>query len=452
MSEVDMNLGSDSPAPAAGASTPPTKRVNRRKESLDPEPSPEPSPSPSSSPSSLPSPNSEGATKESPPTPVAGASTQSPMTEMSDEKKKIEEELKSLWKGVAQENSLIRNKFLKKMLMHSLAEDYYGMRAYWFSFLPLLIITAVISLIGFAIADRKGRGVEIDDQTRLRMLTPEYSGCCTCTPTSSTPTSAPSLSSPSSLAPTSVPSLRPAHSLAVSSDQKSPADRRISILNAVLSVLATFWTAINRYFNYQSQADMHRNAHAALKEIYEGNLVRKADWYMINAEIQSDFKKDTKQRDIYDKNIKKVNRDTHDLERYTTLYDSIEKGCSGSSIPPRIKQAFEVIESDLRIATVESEKKEKNVEEVHNPFVKIGWDEEQAFLRLWRRFYKRELWLLPLPFQICFFPFYIKEYRLKDITYDIGNDETAIKNEKSERNKCFNVQVDGLTDIRTIDP
>ena len=267
-------------------------------------------------------------------------------TQTSDDERPTPMSGKDVYDWLVWQYAAARNKFHKGMLMHSLARDYYKVRAYWLHFLPLLGVTLLISILSFYVEN---------NTTNIQ------------------------------------------HAI------------------SILGVLSTLLTSIGKYFNYQTQTDVHHNAYMALKDVWDRELFQ-ADWERkfkksiikkvasITFTGEDDFKELSEKMDSYSLiNVKKL----------MELYESIEKGCNGSDIPIKIRQAFDMLGNENH------HQKAKN----WNPSQRRI---ERANLKLWRLYYSNRS-----HFPKTFFPWYIQEFNIKSIIEgarpegDQTNDEEA---------------------------
>ena len=269
------------------------------------------------------------------------------------------------------QDAKMSNKFHKGMLMHSLARDYYRVRAYWLHFLPLLSVTLLISILSFYV-DSNTTSYEDDDHdvaTNLRTTT---------------------------------------------------RSKNIQHAISILGVMSTLLTSIGKYFNYQTQTDVHHNAYMALKDI--------CDREFFVTDIKRKFRKTIIQKCASltftgDNDIERLTEEMYGLsevklEELMQLYESIEKGCNGSDIPIKIRQTFDMLEND-------------------DSYVYKGttWYSapgrlKKGYLQLWRLYYKNRSY-----FPKTFFPWYIQDFRVTDIYQDDIKDRNsfyALNHEEKE--------------------
>ena len=174
--------------------------------------------------------------------------------------------------------------------LHKLSADYFHNRAFWFTFMPLLLVTAAVSILGFL-----GTGDYNDSMV--------FDGNITATASDSTQN----------------------ESEFVFSGDNLP------LTVGVLGVVSTFLTSLGKHLNYQSKADMHSAAVATLKNLrdtlhleglqlmQEIRTIESTDPEVINAKI----------RQLH------VNFDT-----YRAKFETMEKSCT-EPVPNKIQCAFD---------------------------------------------------------------------------------------------------------------
>ncbi len=273
------------------------------------------------------------------------------------------------------QDSRMRNKFHKGMLMHSLARDYYRVRAYWLHFLPLLGVTLLISILSFNV-DNNTTSDKDDDHDVVTILTTR--------------------------------------------------SKNIQHVISILGVMSTLLTSIGKYFNYQTQTDVHHNAYMALKDIFDREL--------FVTDIQRKFKKSiikkcasltfTGENDHGRLSAKMHALSEVNVDKLMQLYESIEKGCNGSDIPIKIRQAFDMLEKDAIYVY-------KNGPTWYSAPRRL----EKAYLQLWRLYYKNRP-----SFPKTFFPWYIQDFRVTDIHRDDIKDRTSFYALNSEEEYICSLQ------------
>lgn len=296
-------------------------------------------------------------------------------TQKSDDERSTPISGEEVYGSLMWQHAAVRNKFHKGMLMHSLASDYYKVRAYWLHFLPLLAITLSISILSFY----------VDNETNTTSNGESESDGVTIT----------------------------------------TGPKSIQYVISIFGVLSTLLTSVGKYFNYQTQTDVHHNAYMALKDVWDRELFqshtdRKFYESIIKKVVsltltgkEDDFERLTKEMDSYSSiNVKKL----------MELYESIEKGCNGSDIPTKIRQAFDMLENDHTRDRVW----EANEQKV-----------ERGNLRLWRLYYNNRS-----GFPKTFFPWYIQDFRVIDIYQDDIKDRTDMYALNDKEKKICDLQTD----------
>eukprot|EP00984_Skeletonema_dohrnii_P022275 scaffold11410_cov105-Skeletonema_dohrnii-CCMP3373.AAC.1 len=214
--------------------------------------------------------------------------------------RKVKDRLNEKVSDLAKEYNRLTNRFERALIEHKLAVDYFEFRSFWFDFLPVTVIAALITVIGFLIS---GKSTHNDDG-ELAQNAVEFE---------------PLLTGDKS---------RQLWSLAV------------GILGAISSVL----NAIGKRTNYQSQCDMHRSAVKALEKICLTVDFEK-DWFHRNAkyvdEIAKKIVNNPEQRSEHEDVANKMGAD---LKSHQASFKAMQDACCESPVPTRVIQAFTVLD------------------------------------------------------------------------------------------------------------
>jgi len=213
--------------------------------------------------------------------------------------RKVKDRLNEKVSDLADEYSRLTNRFERALIEHKLAVDYFQFRSFWFDFLPVTIIAALITVIGFLIT---GKSTQNDDGELAQ----------------NSVDSEPLLTVES----------RQLWSLAV------------GFLGAISSVL----NAIGKRTNYQSQCDMHRSAVKALEKICLTVDFEK-DWFNRKAkyvdEIAIKIVKNPENRSEHEDVATKMGAD---LKSHQASFKAMQDACCESPVPTRVIQAFTVLD------------------------------------------------------------------------------------------------------------
>ena len=198
---------------------------------------------------------------------------------------------------LADEYNRLSNRFERAKIEHKLAVEYFDVRNLWFHFLPVTIIAALITVIGFLIT-----GTQNDDGELAQ----------------NSVDSEPLLTGRSS--------------------------QLLSLAVGILGVISSLFNTIGKRNNYQSKCDMHRSAVKALEKI------------CLTVEFEKDWFS-RKTRDVDEIAIKIVmnpeNRSEHedvitnfgaDLKSYQASFKAMQDACCESPVPTRVIQAFAVLD------------------------------------------------------------------------------------------------------------
>ena len=111
----------------------------------------------------------------------------------------------------------------KTLIMHKLSKEYFGYRAYWFNFLPLLIITTITTIIGFlttGMSMEHLNGVEVNIK-------------------------------------------------GLSASAFAIANAWLNLSVGFLGTISSFLTSMSKHTKYQSKRDMHEMAEDALRKVVQ---------------------------------------------------------------------------------------------------------------------------------------------------------------------------------------
>lgn len=204
-------------------------------------------------------------------------------------------------KAMEDEYSRLTNRFERALIEHKLAVDYFEFRSFWFDFLPVTIIGALVTVIGFFIS---GKTPEINDGD-LAQNSIEFDPVLT--------------------------------------DQSK---QFWSIAVGVLGVVSTLLNSIGKRTNYQSQFDMHRAAVKALEKICLSVDFEK-EWFKRSSQSEDVFETAKKIVDNPEKKAEHEHRDVKlgaDLKSHQASFKAMQDACCESPVPTRVIQAFTVLD------------------------------------------------------------------------------------------------------------
>lgn len=200
-------------------------------------------------------------------------------------------------------------RFEKSKIMIQLASEYFEFRAFWFSYVPLLLVTTLVSLCSFLITGEvEDVSTTISNQNSPKTVSfsevgNEVSGGLS----------------------TSV------HNAVIGKDNKPFLEEKVlSIVLVVLGFLSALFTSLGRYLGYQSRSDLHGSASATLQEICDT-----IDFEQFPHHHRKGLGFKISQSEIEDLETK--------ISRHCAIFDVIEKLC-GALIPKKIKHAFDRLE------------------------------------------------------------------------------------------------------------
>lgn len=311
------------------------------------------------------------------------------------------DEFDEIWDELKYEHGRVQNQFHKGMIMHSLAAEYYGVRAYWLSFLPLLIVTTFYTFVGFFIPMAQDSANGVTDTTNGATNTTDADGFGI-----------------------SFADVKNTYAYVKNADGSL---NGLHLFQGLLGLFSTFLTALSKYFNYQSQADAHRNAAQAFKDVWEREITQlHNDRKFHGWDIKSRYGLNTGKRMTTNRKgcLEEIRKSRSDsaLKQFHDLFESIEKGCTGSRIPPRIRLTFDTIEKNFNLTDIEGAFSYMD----YRGNVK-GWEWnniiQSFYLKLWRRFYE---WP-------TLFPWYIPLFSLKAIQQEIIEERDTREAESKRR-------------------
>lgn len=236
-------------------------------------------------------------------------------SEKAEDKKKYEHYCR-YHQGINEFESLLHF-YETRFLMHRLTQMYYGHRAKWFTFFPLLLFTTLVSICGF---------LGFNDDIFFNSLgTPEVD-------VGAQDTLVDLMSTSPGDNVTSYDLEAASYLLLGSNDIDSYNKEKkifawVAFVSGLLGVFSTCVASCGKYHNYQSKADMHAAAVAVLSSIC--------------AKIKLDTFEFTQSLNH------KSERIEVDCEKYRTTYDTMKVSCT-SPIPFRIRQAFDDLDSIFR--------------------------------------------------------------------------------------------------------
>ena len=176
----------------------------------------------------------------------------------------------------------LTNRFERALIEHKLAVEYFEFRSFWFDFLPVTIIAALITVIGFFISGKTPEMNDGDQAQNSIEFDPVLTG----------------------------------HS-----------KQFWSVAVGVLGVVSTLLNSIGKRTNYQSKYDMHRAAVKALEKI------------CLTVEFEREWFK--RKRNAEDTDVNDLGAD---LKSHQASFKAMQDACCESPIPTRIIQAFTVLD------------------------------------------------------------------------------------------------------------
>lgn len=212
------------------------------------------------------------------------------------------------------EYSRLKNRFERALIEHKLAADYFGFRAFYFSFLPLTIIATATTIIGFLISGSSYSSPENIDGSQVQdsaQFEPLFTG----------------------------------------------EPKQIwSIVIGILGAISTLLNTIGKHTNYQSRYDMHLSAVKALEKICL-TVDFEQDWFKRKAD-SDDF-----MNGVVNKRMMNPESNEHenlatllgaDLKSHQASFKAMQDACSGSPAPTRVIQAFTVLDKIVGDGTGDS--------------------------------------------------------------------------------------------------
>ena len=204
-------------------------------------------------------------------------------------------------------------RFETNMMMHKLTAEYYGNRAFWLTYLPLLLVTTAVSICSFLSTGEYDDSMVTDEN--LNVNTTSLQG----------------------------------------NFNSEGGQEFLSILIGVFGVLSTFLASLGKYLNYQSRADMHLSATNTLKDIIE-ELDYQLVWLKSRRRIDVLSKTDDKDnKDEPDDKEAKEEQKKEELQKLQFALDLaksnfsiMEKSCT-SLIPDQIKHAFICLDEHCKL-------------------------------------------------------------------------------------------------------
>lgn len=235
---------------------------------------------------------------------------------------------------VSEFNQLVA-KFEVALMMHKITSQYYGHRAFWFTFFPLLLVTTGVSILGFiqTPGDNPDDSVIIDGGDGFLN----------------------SFNSTSSEASGS----------AASNIEMQQAT--VSLLVGLLGVLSTALASLGKHLNYQSKADMHESAVITLRSILDDLAFERLD-VKHEKRIARCHKRDANLLTEHEIEELRVA-----IEMHKSKFDTMEKSCV-VPIPYQIKNAFIDLEEHCQLMprTVRDEYYRRYYNQLNNAFQTTG--------------------------------------------------------------------------------
>ena len=189
-------------------------------------------------------------------------------------------------------------RFETELYMHTLSAGYYHNRAFWFTFLPLLLVTTSVSICSFINTGKYDDSMVFDGNLTTAM------------------------------------------SHATSDDTDFAISQgNLSLITGFLGVLSTFLASLGKHLNYESKGDMHISATNTLSSILEQILFE----FMVfkkEARLTRQTKGDAKKQTgptYTDEDLTKLRVN---LETHQSKFDIMDKSCT-VPIPNDILHAFE---------------------------------------------------------------------------------------------------------------
>lgn len=218
--------------------------------------------------------------------------------------KKIDKEerrLIDMRKGIQDEYSRLTNRFERALIEHKLAVEYFEFRSFWFDFLPVTIIAALVTVIGFFIS---GNTPEMND------------------------------------------GINQANSIEFDPVLTGQSREFWSVAVGVLGVVSTLLNSIGKRTNYQSQYDIHRAAVKALEKICLTVQFEK-DWFGRSCQSQGVFETAKKIVDNPDRKAEHEQLENMlgaDLKSHQASFKAMQDASCESPVPTRVIQAFTVLD------------------------------------------------------------------------------------------------------------
>lgn len=178
--------------------------------------------------------------------------------------------------------------FEEKLIMHRLSAHYYNKRALWFTFLPILFVTSVVSVIGL------------------------FS----------------SVSSPNNCI-----------------------SKALTITSGSLGIVSTFLASWGKQLNYQSKADMHASARQSLSKLCDKIKLDIFQFQMYVHSFRKEVGDGQNNGNGKEINwLEEFNKTGANLKHYRIKYETTKEACT-SSFPNKIEQAFASLKHMFEPAT-----------------------------------------------------------------------------------------------------
>lgn len=252
-------------------------------------------------------------------------------------------------------------KFETYVIMHKLSAEYYYFRAFWFNFIPLLVVTTAVSICGFLATSI------VDDLADGNLTIAQFNETW----------------------------MIPESDLVVPTITKES----LPVIVALLGLLATFIASIGKYLNYQSKGDMHTSSVRTLSEICEALDFDLFDLFQQKISRQPGLEGVSTKDDDSRKSTISVSKENNadetklnellmDLKTHKAKFDIVERACT-VPIPNPMEQAF------------------KNLEEIFQlvPFAVRRKLYRRYYNELWHAFTNQRCWFCCLPIMFpCWAP------------------------------------------------
>jgi len=211
--------------------------------------------------------------------------------------REVKDKLNVKVSGLADEYNRLSNRFERALIEHKLAVEYFNVRNLGFHFVPVTIIAALITVIGFLIT-----GTQNDDGELAQ----------------NSVDSEPLLTGRSS--------------------------QLWSLVVGILGVISSLLNTFGKRNNYQSQYDMHRSAVQALEKICRDVEFEK-DWFKRDEEkVEEIAIKIVKNPGNHSEHEDDITKMGSDMKSHQASFKAMQDACLESPVPTRVIQAFTVLD------------------------------------------------------------------------------------------------------------